>query len=236
MSTSFKTGGSTTPATSTRARVRRVGSTRPKTISSRTVSTLSEVHAQRCPVLRRMSKGSAERYSVARSLGEARSVFTPTNGVAPSSPSSLCDAIRVVPSPPSATTKSASATWSGVTSSRITAVVAAPRCSSSLVIRSTWNMCVSCRSRRRAHGRVVEPKRPTGSLRQLLARGVRRERRLLDHQQQAVELDIADRLLAPGPPSPRRRGDCGASAPRLAKVPAFSDGSQSAFASSQAKS
>jgi hypothetical protein len=46
--------------------------------------------------------------------------------------------MSVVPSPPKASTRSAAATCSGVTSSRITDVVFTPRSSSSRVMRSTW--------------------------------------------------------------------------------------------------
>ena len=52
----------------------------------------------------------------------------------------MWEAMRVVPSPPRARTRSASATWAGVTSSRITEVVCAPRSASMRVMRSTWNM------------------------------------------------------------------------------------------------
>ena len=58
---------------------------------------------------------------MARSCSDALSVLTPSRGV--SGEVMRCEAMRVVPSPPNAITRSASFTCVGVTSSRITDVV-----------------------------------------------------------------------------------------------------------------
>ena len=175
MSTSFKTGWSTTILHEIDARASGASATtRPKThIVEDGLDVVRGARAE-VPSAPHVESGkSAERYSVARSLGRGAVGAHPVQCASAECAIQLVRRDQVVPISrgPSATTTVRVGDVQGSRHRASPRWSPRPRLPSSLVIRSTWNMCVSCQLAQTRVGRGRTEASDHGSLRQLLARG-----------------------------------------------------------------